>query len=341
MMNYPHVAIVIINWNGWEDTIECLESVFQINYPNFDVIVVDNASEDDSLEKIRKYCSGDLKVESDFFKYNTDNKPINLTECNEKFDNMEFQLKKEIPDSNQIILIKNDENIGFPGGNNTGMKFALKFFNPDYILLLNNDTVVEENFLGELIENGESKEDVGILGPKIYFYDDPDTIWSAGCKISWKLSRGIQIGTNEEDKGQYDTIKEVEYVSGSAFLVKTEVIRRIGLMDEKYFLYFEESDWTVRANQEGYKSLYIPQANLWHKVSKSGGGISNPIGLYYITRNRWIFMNKWAKKSDYGVFIVYQFFGALVIPLGLSVYYRNLNLFIAYYKGLWNGIKNL
>ena len=338
-MDNPRVSIVIINWNGWEDTIECLESLFYINYPNFDVILVDNASEDDSLEKIRDYCSGNLKVESSFFKYNPDNKPINLVECTENFDDAEFHLKKEISNSNQIILIKNDENIGFPGGNNTGMKFALKFFKPNYILLLNNDTVVEENFLDELVKNGKSREDVGILGPKIYFYDEPHTIWSAGCRISWKLSRGIQIGTNEEDKGQYDTIKEVEYVSGSAFLIKTEVIQKIGLMDENYFLYFEESDWTLRANHEGSNSLYVPQAKVWHKISKSGGGIHNQIGLFYITRNRWLFMKKWAHKSDYYFFVIYQILGALLFPLWLSIINKNFKLFRSYYSGLKAGIE--
>lgn len=339
-MDKPRVSIVILNWNGWEDTIECLESLFQINYSNFDVIVVDNASEDDSLEKIREYCSGDLKVESDFFKYNRDNKLINLIEFNEKFNDAKFHSKSEISDSNQIILIKNNENIGFPGGNNTGIKFALRFFNPDYILLLNNDTVVDENFLGELVKNGKSREDVGILGPKIYFYNKPNIIWSAGCKISWKLSRGLQIGSGEKDHQQYDTIKKVEYVSGSAFLIETEVIQKIGLMDEKYFLYFEESDWTLRANQEGYGSLYIPTARIWHKISQSGGGISSPIGLYYITRNRWIFMRKWAKKSDYWIFILYQIFGAIIFPLFLAFFYKNRELSWAYYKGLKEGIKS-
>lgn len=333
-MNYPRVSIIIINWNGWEDTIECMESLFQINYPNFDVILVDNASEDDSLEKIRTYCSGHLPVKSSFFNYNSHNKPITVYEYYETFKKDKRPLKNENLTNKHIILIKNSENRGFPGGNNVGIKFALEFFDPDYILLLNNDTMVDENFLGELIKNGDSRDDVGILGPKIYFYDEPQTIWSAGCKISWKLSRGIQIGTNETDEGQYDEIKEVEYVSGSAFLIKTETIKRIGLMDEDYFLYFEESDWTLRANQEGFKSLYVPTSHIWHKVSRSGGGISNPIGLYYITRNRWIFMRKWAKKSDYWYFIFYQILGALIFPLGLSIYYKNWSLFSAYYRGL-------
>jgi GT2 family glycosyltransferase len=337
-MDYPRVSIIILNWNGWEDTTECLESVYQINYPNFDVILVDNASEDDSLEKIRDYCSGNLKVESSFFEYNPENKPIKVREYSEDFENSQGSLKIENSTLPPLTLIKNKKNYGFPGGNNGGMKYALKFFNPDYILLLNNDTVVEENFLGELIEKGESRGDIGILGPKIYFYDEPNIIWSAGCKISWKLSRGIQIGTNEVDKGQYDTEKEVEYVSGSAFLIKKELIEKIGLMDETYFLYFEESDWTLRANQEGYKSLYVPSASVWHKVSRSGGGISNPIGLYYITRNRWIFMRKWAKKSDYKFFAVNQIFTAMIVPLFLCIYYRNWKLFRTYYSGLYTGL---
>ena len=221
-----------------------------------------------------------------------------------------------------------------------GIKFALEFLYPDYILLLNNDTVVDENFLQELINNRNTRDDVGILGPKIYFYDKPQTIWSAGCKISWKFSRGIQIGTNETDNGQYDEIDEVEYVSGSAFLIKTEVIKKIGLMDENYFLYFEESDWTLRANQEGFKSLYIPTSHIWHKVSRSGGGISKPMGLYYITRNRWIFMRKWAKKNDFLVFLLIQIILAILIPIFLSLYYNDKKLFFSYYAGLRAGITN-
>lgn len=339
-MDHPHVSIVILNWNGWEDTIECLESLFQINYPNYHVILVDNASDDDSLEKIREYCSGNLKVESGFFKYNPKNKPIKLFEHDEKFGNAKVPVKMENSSVKYLNLIKNQKNYGFPGGNNIGIRFALKFFKSDYILLLNNDTVVEENFLGELVENGEFRDDVGILGPKIYFYDEPETIWSAGCRISWKLSRGIQIGCNEPDRGQYNKQRKVDYVSGSAFLIKTEVIQRIGLMDEQYFLYFEETDWALRANQVNYKSLYVPNAMIWHKVSRSGGGITNPVGLYYITRNRWIFMKKWGKKGDYVFFVIYQFLGALILPIILSIYYKNKKLFLTYYEGLIEGIRS-
>jgi len=338
IMNYPRVTIVIVNYNGWEDTIECLESVYKIDYPYFSVVLVDNNSNDESLSKIREYCKGELKIVSQYFDYNPENKPLFLQE----FDNYEKGIKLRYlnkNDSDSLTLIKNNRNYGFAEGNNIGIRFSLNNLDPEYVLLLNNDTVVGENLLDDLVKTGESKEEIGILGPKIYFYDKPDVIWSAGCRISWKLSRGIQIGTNEVDQGQFDKQREVEYVSGSSFLIKTEAIQKIGLMDEKYFLYFEESDWTLRANHAGYKSLYVPTAHIWHKVSQSGGGISKPIGLYYITRNRWIFMRKWAKKSDYAFFVIYQIIGFFILPLILSIYYGNRKLFISYYHGFFDGIK--
>lgn len=297
-MDDPLVSIIIVNWNGWKDTLECLESIFKINYPNYDIIVVDNHSQDDSINQLKNYSV-----------------------------------------NNNFKLIENEENYGFAEGNNIGIKYALKYLNPKYILLLNNDTIVDKNFLKELTSVGEKYTKSGILGPKIYSYDNPDIIWSAGCKISWKFARGIQIGSGKTDKDQYDNPEEVAYISGSAFLIKTDTIKNIGLMDNIYFLYFEESDWTLRANQAGYKSLYVPSAKVWHKVSRSGGGISKPIGLYYITRNRWIFMKKWAKKSDYIFFVIYQVLGALILPLGLSIFYKNTKLFSAYYRGLWSGLK--
>lgn len=298
-MGYPQVTIIIVNWNCWEDTIECLESISQINYANYQVIIVDNHSHDNSVQRIKNYAKG-----------------------------------------KKLTIIENDENYGFAEGNNIGMRYAQNNFSPKYILLLNNDTVVDKEFLKELINAGEKDDQIGILGPKIYYYDKPQVIWSAGCKIAWKTARGLHIGLNETDKGQYDKLQQVDYVSGAAFLIKTEVIKQIGLMDKTYFLYFEESDWTLRANQAGYKSLYVPTAKIWHKISRSGGGISKPVGLYYITRNRWIFMKKWAKKSDYFVFIIYQLLAAIFLPLGITIYFKNKQLFLIYYKALIKGINN-
>ena len=245
---------------------------------------------------------------------------------------------KDLKSDKELILINNEKNYGFAEGNNIGIRYALKNLNSDYVLLLNNDTVVDKDFLRELVETGESDEDIGIAGPKIYYYDEPQTIWCIGGNISWKFARGVHIGTNELDKGQYEEKKEFDYISGSAFLIKTEVLKKTGLMDKNFFLYFEETDLALRASKIGYKSVYSPKAKIWHKVSKSGGGLSKPIGLYYITRNRWLFMKKWANKSDYAFFIVYQTVGAILFPVILSIYYQNWKLFKAYYSGLWGGI---
>ena len=333
-MNNSRVAIIILNWNGWEDTIECLESLYQINYPNYNVILVDNASSDESLEKISKYAEGKIKVKSSFFNYNSDNKPIDVIHYAEE---SEFENNMDL-NPNTLIIIKNKKNYGFAEGNNIGIRFALKNLNSDYILLLNNDTVVDKDFLNHMVEKGEKSKKIGILGPKIYYYNDPQRIWCIGGKIDWKFARGLHVGINEVDKGQYNKIKEFDYISGSAFLIKRDVIDKIGLMDKKFFLYFEESDWALRASEMGYKSGYIPKAKIWHKISKSGGGITKPIGLYYITRNRWLFMKKWSKMSDYIFFVAYQAVGALVLPIFLSIYYANQKLFMAYYRGMIDGI---
>ncbi len=166
-----------------------------------------------------------------------------------------------------------------------------------------------------LVQEGETDSKIGILGPKMYYYDNPNVIWCIGGKIDWKLARGLHIGINETDIGQYPEKMNFDYINGSAILIKRQVLEEIGLLDEKFFLYFEETDLALRASKKGYKSTYIPNAKIWHKVSKSGGGIKKEIGLYYITRNRWIFMKKWAKNTDFLIFVVIQILVFIILPI--------------------------
>ena len=329
-MEDPLVAIIILNWNGWEDTIECLESVFQINYSNYKVVLVDNNSSDDSLQKIVNYAEGNETIKSKFFKYTLANKPLRFVKVNECPD--------VINQNNQLFIIENNLNEGFAEGNNIGIRFASEYLNPDYYLLLNNDTVVNNDFLNHLVDEGEKDETIGILGPKIYYYKDPNKIWCVGGKIDWKFARGLHIGINEHDHGQYNEKSNFDYINGTALLLKQEVVNKVGLLNKNLFLYFEETDSALRASLLGYKNLYVPKSEVWHKISKSGGGISKPIGLYYITRNRWIFMKKWAKKPNYIFFICWQLIGALILPIFLSLYFRNRLLFKAYFRGLQDGI---
>ena len=338
MMNSKSVAIIILNWNGWRDTIECLESLYQNNYQNYSVIVVDNNSDDESVQKIKEYCNGEIKVESPFFNYDSSKKPINFVETT---PNLDIKIHDFKTSSGRLILVKNDKNEGFAEGNNIGIRYAINNLNSDYILLLNNDTVVDKNFLVEMLKVAENDDKIGVAGPKIYYYDEPNKIWFAGGKISWKCCRGLNIGNNEIDTWQYEKVTEVEYVSGCAFLIKKEVVEKIGLFEKIFFLYFEEIDWTLRASKFDYKSVYVPKGRIWHKVSRSGGGIKGKVGLYYITKNRWLIMKKWAKTTDFLFFIGYQAVGALILPLFLSIYYKKSELFMAYYRGLYDGIRTV
>ncbi len=139
----PKVSIIILNWNSWEDTIECLESLNQINYDNYDIILIDNGSSDNSIEKIKEYCNANIKVESNFVKYNHYNKPIKFVYYREK-ENNQLEIigngSNELNSNKNLIIIENRKNYGFTKGNNIGMEYSKNFFNPKYYLLLNNDT---------------------------------------------------------------------------------------------------------------------------------------------------------------------------------------------------------
>ena len=261
----PRVSIIVLNWNGKHDTVECLESLSHISYPNYEVIVVDNGSTDGSVE----------------------------------------QFKARYP---EIEVIENQENLGFAEGNNVGIRAALQE-DTAYVLLLNNDTIVDPQFLDELVDVAERDSRVGFAGPKIYYYDydsrgRKDVINSAGVKLNMWVGRVWPLGDHEIDAGQYDRVQLVDTLIGSCLLVKTRVITEIGLLDPKFFAYWEETDWCSRGSAAGYTSIYVPQAKIWHKYAASSSGRPND---YYVTRNRFWFMRKNALKSQYFTFLLWFF----------------------------------
>jgi len=262
----PKVFIIILNWNGWSDTLECLKSLESNDYLNCQVVIVDNGSK---------------------------NRP-------------------ELSDS-KIKIIYNKKNLGFSGGNNVGIKYALDR-GADYVLLLNNDVIVSPDFLTKLIKAGESNEKFGFLGSKIYFYppamlrkamragDQKDKIWFAGGQVNlinnkkhWLYNKGVMRGCGEIDQGQYDKpdIQETEYITGCCLLAKKEVIEKIGLMPEEYFVYYEDTDWSFKARRAGFKCIFVPQSKIWHKGSKSSIEYSLSY-IYYHTRNGLLFATRYA-----------------------------------------------
>jgi GT2 family glycosyltransferase len=289
----PKVSIVILNWNGYGVTRECLASLSKIDYPNCGVVLVDNGSADGSPDR----------------------------------------LAAEFP---EITLIRNQENLGFTGGNNVGIRRALEE-NADYVLLLNNDTVVAPNFLSELIRAGESDNRIGLLNPKILYFEPSDRIWYAGG--SFNIWKGIAShrGNRELDRGLYDTPEEVTFITGCAFLIKTEVIRKIGLLDECLFYSCEDTDWTIRSLKTGYKALYVPSSVLWHKESmdvKSNAG--KAFRDFYNVRNCLLLARRHAKAYHWPSFL---------FCLALMVSYRMAGYTVrgefdrvgAIYRGLRDG----
>lgn len=256
------VAVVVLHFNGEKDTLECLQTLSNLSAEDCRllIIVVDNGS-----------TAASKAVISNF----------------------------------QVRLIRNEENLGFAGGNNVGIKYALDWA-ADYILILNNDTLVDKNLIDELLKVANSDEKIGIVVPKIYFakgyefhkdrYKNQNlgkVIWYAGGIMDWENVIGKHRGVDEIDRGQYDKIGETDFATGCCMLVKKEVFETLGLFDKKYFLYYEDSDLSVRAKKAGYKIMYVPKAIIWHKNAGSGG-CGSLLQDYYITRNRLIFAMRYA-----------------------------------------------
>ena len=340
-MNYPHVSIVILNWNGWRDTLECLESVYKIKYPNYNIILLDNASSDESLEKIKEYLNGRIKVNSPFFEY-SENKPVKFKEYlkNEiKFAVDNHYLNKE------LILIENDKNYGFTEGNNIGIRYALNTLNSDYILLLNNDTVVDECFLNELVKVAESDPKIGFIGPKVYYYDykgRKDVINFAGGKQNlWKF-KPSHIGYKKIDKGQYDANQEVDYIHGCCLLTRAQMLRDIGLLDKEYVSYREENDWAIRGYISGWKSVYAYKSKMWHKIGGSTNRNTNLFVDYLETKNRFLFVKKYSNNLQTLSFLLYFFvFDFWLISAIDLIYFKNLKRYKSFLNATKDGINIL
>ncbi len=236
----------------------------------------------------------------------------------------------------ELRFIRNDTNLGFAGGNNTGIRDALSR-GPDYLLLLNNDTVVAPSFLRELVRVGERDVKIGILNPKIYFFESADRIWYAGGihKPGWSFPK--TIGVHERDVGKYDQTREISFATGCALLIKSEVVRQIGLLDEIYFLGFEDLDWCVRALQAGFKAVYVPAAVVWHKDSyDTKKNLGKPEKDFYSIRNSIFFARKHMPTRYWPLFF---------FSLARYLAYRTAGYLIrvelkrvkALYSGLWSG----
>lgn len=191
----------------------------------------------------------------------------------------------------KVTIIETGQNLGFTGGNNIGIQHALRQ-GAEYIMLLNNDTIVAPDMIDVLVNAMRQDPSLSITGPTIYYYDQPEIVWSAGGSIDWRRGQTHMMGINEEDKGQFgQTPRIVEFVTGCALMARRDVWEQVGLLDDKFFMYFEETEWCVRATRAGFKIAHVPAAMMWHKISVQARATS-PRTFYYMTRNRLLFLNR-------------------------------------------------
>lgn len=225
-----------------------------------------------------------------------------------------------------IICIQSDINGGFSYGNNLGIRWAIEN-GCDYIMLLNNDTVVKDDMIDILIDACDSQ----IVTPTMFYYGTENKVWYAGGYINKKTGNAKHKRMNE-----HVDIKNVDneictFTTGCCFAAKTDTIKKLGYLDDSYFMYCEDTDYCIRAALNGIQIEYIPNAVLWHKISQSTGGSDSPFATYYMTRNR---LNYLKKYRTYFVFCAYWF--SLVTRIWRMLTCKNYALKVSY----WNGIKD-
>jgi GT2 family glycosyltransferase len=289
------VAIIILNWNGLADTLECLESVFCSDYRNFQVFVCDNASEVNPVADITLWCEGRLEMVPSLARQNL---PLKLESSRmhrsvvavSQFEAESGQICGG--ESADVIIIRNNANLGFAGGNNVALRYVLSRDCYSHVWLLNNDTVVTPHALGALVKYAEEHHDVGICGSKLLYYHNPGRIQACGGAV---YNKWLGIVSNVEDDNAVPA-PELSYIVGASMLMTDAFLRGVGLLSEEYFLYFEELDLARRA--EGKFSLgYAPESVVYHKEGASAGSSSTPatrsaMSDYYLVRSRLIFSKK-------------------------------------------------
>lgn len=269
---YSCVNIVILNYRTWEDTIECIESVLKSDYKNYKIIVVDNASSNDSLKKIQMWLNGKLDYiintneELKDYVFPLEKKPLKYIVINET-----DIINKNIDDK-EIILIQANKNNGFAAGNNIGIKFAQQQDDFQYLWLLNNDTVIKNDTLTKLVSTYDeysTTKSIGILGSKLYYYNYPEEIQGLGAMFNkYKASIRVLRTCNAQNNNK---ILQVDYAIGASMFTNKLFIEKIGLMNEEYFLYYEELDWSLRAKKLNLLTYTALNSIVFHKQGKSTG----------------------------------------------------------------------
>lgn len=287
---WPKVAIIILNWNGFQDTIDCLMSLQKVDYENLEVIILDNASKDESVEKILTWC-GENKIFCQQRYYEPNDLKI---EPSAKTENNDHYSSSGDAKPNHL-LIKLSKNTGFCLGNNIGMKQAASD-GADFILILNNDTIVTPTFLKPMVEAAQQEEDIGLVGGIICYKENPDLIWFAGGSFDKYLETSRDYDGEMYSDVSFDQIFDTDWISGCMTLIPRRIYDQLGGYCEEFFIWSEEWDYSLQVKKAGYRLVIAPRARIFHKVGKSLG-VMKPLAYYYGTRNRLMLKRMYLSRS--------------------------------------------
>lgn len=294
-MTPAQVVIIVVNWKLKNDTLRCLKSLEGLDLP--DAISHRVIVVDNGSGDGSAKCIADAYPESE--------------------------------------LISLSTNVGFGAACNVAIRQIMWDGDDDYVFLLNNDASVHPKVLAELVQAAEAHPEAGILGPKIYYQDDPRTIWYAGARKRWGVLAAVDTGRGQVDRGQFGARREVDYVFGAGMLIRCSVFERIGLFDERFFLYLEDMDFCLRAQAAGFSLLFVPQAHVWHKGAASTAN-HNGFRKYHFVRSTIHFARKhntWAMMPYTAAFWALVLLRFVVVDLTRG----NLSAVRSYWSGLVNG----
>lgn len=288
-MNESKIAIILVNYNGLKDTIDCIQSI-EKSTAQSQIVVVDNASKENEAEMISK-----------------------------KFP--------------EVKTIRSETNGGFSAGNNIGIQWALDQ-GYDYIALLNNDTVIAPDMLELLCQN---VSDHSVSVPKMLYFSRPDVIWYGGGRINRKTGNAEHINMNK--KNQEDiTVRKCDFATGCCIMIPASVFRKVGMLDERFFMYCEDTEFCLRLMEHGISINYVPSAKLWHKVSQSTGGDESVLSIYYITRNRILYLRD--RQKEFSV-VALPFTVVTRIIRMIQMALRGKPEWKAFQKGIADGLRGV
>ncbi|MEJ5283722.1 MAG: glycosyltransferase family 2 protein [Brevinematales bacterium] len=335
--NQPFVAILLVNYNSSDFLIECLESIFRLNYRNYQVIITENSerNQEKEIEILTKWVNNEINfISNKNFSY-IFSTPIKKTSLSINIIE-EDEIFKKSNSKDSIILIKSKENSGFAGGCNKALNFIINQDKFEYIWMLNTDTIVEKNSLKFLVEKFNENNNIIAVSSKLKYYDYPTKINLIGGKFINKIFKMgyIPLGYLEDDNGQYDTEISIDSPAMASCLINLKFIEKVGLMREDYFLYSEDIEWFERMKKAGYKFAYQYKSVVYHKESAITKKIKK-ISLYYCIRNKIHFYLMYYKSLRYKMGL----FFSILRDIGGNIKRGQVGNIKIIFKGIFDGIR--